>query len=82
MGDRSARLEEIAAQLRERGVDVETTVKPGTAAALLVSVAEAVGADAIVVGDRGLKGIRGVLSSVPNTVAHKARTDVLIVHTT
>jgi nucleotide-binding universal stress UspA family protein len=44
-------------------------------------VAEAVDADLIVVGNRGMKGTRRLLGSVPNTVAHHAACDVLVVDT-
>jgi nucleotide-binding universal stress UspA family protein len=54
----------------------------GGAAETLVGAAEAVGADLLVVGDRGLKGIRGLLGSVPSRVSHRARLDILEVHTT
>jgi len=57
-------------------------VEVGGAAETLVGAAEAVGADLLVVGDRGLKGIRGLLGSVPSRVSHRARLDILVVHTT
>ena len=47
----------------------------------LVSVAETVHADLIVVGNRGMQGARRVLGSVPNHVSHHARCDVLVVDT-
>jgi len=37
--------------------------------------------DLVVVGNKGMAGARRVLGSVPNTVSHAARCDVLIVHT-
>jgi nucleotide-binding universal stress UspA family protein len=48
----------------------------------LLEVAEAVGADLLVVGNRGMHGLRGKLGSVPNTIAHKAPCAVLLVPTT
>jgi nucleotide-binding universal stress UspA family protein len=45
-------------------------------------VAEEVGADLVVVGNRGMKGARRVLGSVPNTIAHGATCSVLIADTT
>jgi nucleotide-binding universal stress UspA family protein len=80
--DQTARVDAMADLLRIQGIDVESRVEHGTAAATLVSVAEAVRADLLVVGDRGLKGLRGVVGSVPNKVTHRARIDVLVVHTT
>jgi nucleotide-binding universal stress UspA family protein len=49
----------------------------------LVNVAEQEGADLIVVGNKGMAGVRGkVLGSVPNSVAHRAHCAVLILPTT
>ena len=75
-------VEALAERLRVDGIDVEARVEKGGAAATLVAVADAVHADLLVVGDRGLKGIRGLLGSVPNRVTHRACMDVLVVHTT
>ena len=57
-------------------------VIPGTAAEGLLQVAGEVSADLIVVGNKGMRGAGRVLGSVPNTVAHKASSSVLIVNTT
>jgi nucleotide-binding universal stress UspA family protein len=54
----------------------------GDPADALVSMADEIGADLIVVGNRGMKGVRRVLGSVPNSVAHAANCSVLIVDTT
>lgn len=54
----------------------------GDAADVLIAKADEVGADLIVVGNRGMKGVRRVLGSVPNSVAHGANCSVLIVDTT
>jgi nucleotide-binding universal stress UspA family protein len=52
------------------------------AADAILSIAEAVGADLIVVGNRGMSGMaRFVLGSVPNKVAHRCPCSVLIVDT-
>ena len=59
-----------------------TRVEQGDPATTLIAISEEVAADLIVVGDRGLKGIRGLLGSIPNTVTHRAGIDVLVVHTT
>jgi nucleotide-binding universal stress UspA family protein len=80
--EQTAQVHAMAHQLRAQGIDVDTRIEHGTAAAVLVSVAEDIGADLLVVGGRGLKGVRGVLGSVPNRVTHRAHTDVLVVHTT
>ena len=39
-------------------------------------------ADVIVVGNKGMQGVRRILGSVPNSVAHQAPCDVLIAFTT
>ena len=48
----------------------------------IVRIAEQEQADLIVVGNRGMKGARRLLGSVPNAIAHKAPCSVLIVDTT
>ncbi|HVX22707.1 MAG TPA: universal stress protein [Acidimicrobiales bacterium] len=48
----------------------------------LVAVAEEIGADLIVVGNRGLQGARRTAESIPESVAHRAPCHVLIVKTT
>lgn len=53
----------------------------GNPADVLLLVADEVGADLIVVGNLGMKGVHRVLGSVPNTVAHRASCAVLIVNT-
>jgi nucleotide-binding universal stress UspA family protein len=75
-------LAESAALARIDGASVHThAIRKGAADALL-EVAENVGADLIVVGSRGMHGAkRLVLGSVPNTVSHRARCNVLIVAT-
>jgi len=74
-------VEAVARNLRAQGIDVETHVEAGSAASTLVATADTVGADLLVVGDRGLKGVRGLLGSVPSRVTHRALLDVLVVHT-
>lgn len=66
---------------RERGVPVSVEAVTGAPAEGVVKVAEQVGADLIVVGNKGMKGTRRVLGSVPNSIAHAAPCSVLIVDT-
>ncbi|MGZ6975311.1 MAG: universal stress protein [Acidimicrobiia bacterium] len=66
---------------RALGVTAEAHSGTGSPSDVLVSAAQAVGADLIVVGSRGMSGARRVLGSVPNKVAHHAPCDVLIVDT-
>jgi nucleotide-binding universal stress UspA family protein len=63
------------------GIDVVAHAEGGGAADVLIKVAETVGADLIVVGNKGMQGARRVLGSVPNSVAHHAPCSVLIVKT-
>jgi len=64
-------------------VNVEERAIEGAPVDALVDLANKVGADVLVVGNVGLNTIAGrLLGSVPANVARKAKTDVLIVHTT
>ena len=74
-------LDEVAAGLGADGIEVRTHLSVRSAADALCDVATAVDADLIVVGNRGMKGARRVLGSVPNAVAHHADCAVLIVPT-
>ncbi len=76
-----AELEPLAGRVRADGIDVEVHVIAASGHAALCDVAESVGADLIVVGNRGMTGARRLLGSVPNSVAHRAPCSVLIVHT-
>jgi nucleotide-binding universal stress UspA family protein len=72
-------LERTLDRLGANDVDVRQhtlTADPGEA---IIAVAEQVGADLIVVGNKGMH--RRVLGSIPNTVSHRANCDVLIVQT-
>lgn len=62
---------------------VEERLVEGAPVDALVDLAENVGADLLVVGNVGLSTIAGrLLGSVPANVSRRAKTDVLIVHTT
>lgn len=63
-------------------VPTRTHALPGDAAEAILQVCEEVHADLVVVGNRGMRGARRVLGSVPNTVSHRAPCSVLIVNTT
>lgn len=75
-------LAELASHARIAGVPAEMHAESGDPARALCSVAARVGADVIVVGNKGMQGVRRVLGSVPNSVAHEAPCSVLIVSTT
>lgn len=74
-------LEPLAGELTAEGITVEVHVVAEPAPTALCHVAEAVDADLIVVGSRGMTGARRLLGSVPNSVAHHAQCSVLIVST-
>jgi nucleotide-binding universal stress UspA family protein len=67
---------------RSDGIEIEVHGPRGDAASAIVTVAEQVEADLIVLGSKGMQGARRVLGSVPNKVSHRAPCDVLIVQTT
>jgi nucleotide-binding universal stress UspA family protein len=73
----------LADATKEAGrVPVQTHSLPGAPADVLISAAEGVDADLIVVGSKGMKGPRRLLGSVPNSVTHRARCHVMIAKTT
>ena len=74
-------LEKLRESVRKAGVEAEYHPASGDAAEAIVRVADRIGADLIVVGNKGMKGVRRVLGSVPNSVAHSANCSVLIVDT-
>jgi nucleotide-binding universal stress UspA family protein len=76
-----AMLAATGAAVHAQDVPVQTHFAGGSPADALVEVAAAVGASLIVVGNQGMHGAKRVLGSVPNTVSHKARCNVLIVST-
>jgi nucleotide-binding universal stress UspA family protein len=64
------------------GVKVETHSMRGDPSDALIAVAQEVGADLLVVGNRGMTSLkRFVLGSVPNKISHHAPCSVLIVDT-
>jgi nucleotide-binding universal stress UspA family protein len=77
----SAGLEALASRLRDRGITVDTHAVVGAPANVVLETAAEVGADLIVVGNRGMTGAKRILGSVPNTLAHRAGCAVLIART-
>lgn len=59
-----------------------THALPGDPAKAILTVASEVGADLIVVGNKGMKGKGRFLGSVPNDIAHQAPCAVLVVRST
>ena len=77
-----ALLEELTALANRAEVEVEMHAATGEPSEAIIRVANQVGADLIVVGNKGMTGARRVLGSVPNSIAHRAECSVLIVDTT
>ena len=73
----------LRAEAERRGVAVEVHSRGGDdVAEALVKTAEEVGADLLVVGNRGMNSMtRFVLGSVPNKVSHHSPCSLLIVNT-
>ena len=80
--DGRALLQTLSFIAKKHGVEFILHSAKGDPADILISKAEELGADLIVVGNKGMKGVRRVLGSVPNSVAHGASCSVLIVDTT
>jgi nucleotide-binding universal stress UspA family protein len=75
-------LADLSSLARSGDVEVETHMKAADPADAICEVATEVKADVIVVGNKGMHGVRRVLGSVPNSVAHQAPCAVLIAFTT
>lgn len=73
-------LRDVEEQAQERGLKYASEARNGDPAEVLCDIAEAHGADVIVVGNKGME--RRILGSVPNSVAHKAPCSVMVVKTT
>jgi nucleotide-binding universal stress UspA family protein len=78
-----AMLSDASARAKAAGAhDVETKAVEGNPVDALVTLAEKVSADLIVVGDVGLNSVVGrLVGSVPRAVRHRAKTEVLVVET-
>jgi nucleotide-binding universal stress UspA family protein len=76
-------LDSAAADARDVGVEITPHAMDGDPADAILKTAEKVGADLIVVGNKGMTGARRfLLGSVPNKVSHHADCSVIIVRTT
>jgi nucleotide-binding universal stress UspA family protein len=76
----TAILDQLAHDLGEEGLEVETRAEEGDPGETLVRLADEAGAELLVIGNKGME--RRMLGSVPNTVTHKAGCSVLVVKTT
>jgi nucleotide-binding universal stress UspA family protein len=76
-------LESAAGRAGAAGVTAQTFAREGDPADAILDVAEELGADLIVVGNKGMTGAkRFLLGSVPNKVSHHAPCAVMIIRTT
>jgi len=74
-------LDEVRTTATAAGIDAELHARLGDPGSALVDCATEVNADLVIVGNKGMKGVRRVLGSIPNHVAHSAQCSVLIVDT-
>ncbi|AKK05827.1 universal stress protein UspA-like protein [Corynebacterium mustelae] len=76
-------LAEAAQAAQSEGFDAPKTItKSGSAAAVLLHVAEEISADLLVVGNRGLDSLLGrLLGNIPGEVSRRADIDVMLVNT-
>jgi nucleotide-binding universal stress UspA family protein len=81
-GQAEADLQVLSFIAKNLGVEPILHLSSGEPADVIVETADQVDADLIVVGNRGMKGARRVLGSVPNSVAHGANCSVAIIDTT
>lgn len=80
LGDRIC--QQALAEAERQGVPAEVHNVDGDPAEILVKMAGTVQADLVVIGNRGMSGVkRLVLGSVPNKVSHRCPCSVLIVDT-
>ncbi|MGO8905795.1 MAG: universal stress protein [Solirubrobacteraceae bacterium] len=78
-----ASLSQAADIARDAGVPANTHARQGDPSDAILDVAEELGADLVVVGNKGMTGAkRFLLGSVPNKVSHHAPCSVLIIRTT
>jgi nucleotide-binding universal stress UspA family protein len=78
-----ATLADAAERVAEGGVESRTYAREGDPADAILDVAEELGSDLIVVGNKGMTGAkRFLLGSVPNKVSHHAPCSVMIIRTT
>ena len=78
-----ATLADAAERVAESGVEPRTYAREGDPADAILDVAEELGSDLIVVGNKGMTGAkRFLLGSVPNKVTHHAPCSVMIIRTT
>jgi nucleotide-binding universal stress UspA family protein len=78
--DAKALLTEYAEIAKARGVKAETMLARGHPARAILNAAKAKGIDLIVVGSRGLGGVKGLfLGSVSNAVVQNSKVPVMVI---
>jgi nucleotide-binding universal stress UspA family protein len=76
-------LADAAGRALSEGIECELYARKTNPAEAILDVAEEVGADLIVVGNKGMTGTkRFLVGSVPDKISHHATCSVLIVRTT
>jgi nucleotide-binding universal stress UspA family protein len=80
--DIDALLSGLVKELGAQGLAVTAHAVAGRAADAILDIADAEGADAIVVGNRGVQGSRQSLGSVPLNILQHAHCTVLVIPTT
>lgn len=79
----TAVMADVVARARVAGVETTTHAETGSAAEVLLAVAESVDAGVIVVGNKGIRSkARYVLGNVPSKVVHNAPCSTYVVQTT
>lgn len=79
-GDTDQVLKGAAGVAEKEGLAVTTRAVAGDPTQAILDVADDEEADLIVVGSKGME--RRIMGSVPNSIAHRAMRDILIVQTT
>jgi nucleotide-binding universal stress UspA family protein len=80
-GEAEAALQVLSFIPKGKGVEPKLHLAKGDPTEVIIATADKIDADLIVVGNRGMKGARRVLGSVPNSVAHGASCSVAIIDT-
>jgi nucleotide-binding universal stress UspA family protein len=80
-GECDALLQVLSFVAKNKGADPQLHAFNGDPVEAIISTADKLNADLIVVGNKGMKGARRVLGSVPNSVAHGANCSVAIIDT-
>ncbi|HEY5267078.1 MAG TPA: universal stress protein [Acidimicrobiales bacterium] len=79
--DAEASLQVLSFIAVNKGVEPKLHLASGDPAQVIIDTADKIDADLVVVGNRGMKGARRVLGSVPNSVAHGVNCSIAIIDT-